>query len=181
MPYLTAYLTGLDLNTSFPSAGECIGNSFGFIDKTVQFQNNLSLTLNYTKVEDVRLAYPVLNFTGMIANYLANIPVDCFNFWRQFQFYWENLFFKMGNSVTVFLQAYLLSQMSNAKKYRDSIRVIQKNGEKGTQNYIAVFEQYGVISNLLLYTTKPYRESFGDYAEWAESIAGFDTFTGVFN
>lgn len=92
MPYLTAYLTGLDLNTTFPASGECIGNTFGFIDKTVQFQNNLSLTVNYTKIEDLRLAYPVLNFTGMIANHFALIPVDCFNFWRQFQWYWENLF-----------------------------------------------------------------------------------------
>ena len=86
------------------------------------------------------MAYPMLNMTGMVAFYLAPIPIDCFEFWVQYQFYWNDLFSKMYNNVSVFLQAYLLSQMSNAKKYRDSIRIMQKNGEEGTQTYIAVFE-----------------------------------------
>ena len=35
MPYFNAFMTGLDLNTTFSFAGECIGNSVGFVDKTV--------------------------------------------------------------------------------------------------------------------------------------------------
>lgn len=34
MPYVNAYMTGLDLNSSFSFAGECIGHSIGFFDKT---------------------------------------------------------------------------------------------------------------------------------------------------
>jgi hypothetical protein len=34
MPYFNAYLIGLDLNSSFSYAGECIGKSLGLIDKT---------------------------------------------------------------------------------------------------------------------------------------------------
>lgn len=103
MPYINAYLTGLDLNSSFSYAGECIGHSFGLVDKVVQLQNNVSYTLNYTKIEDIRLSYPLLNFTGMLAYYIAPLPIDCFEFWVQYQFYWEDLYNKMGNNLSVFL------------------------------------------------------------------------------
>lgn len=71
--------------------------------------------------------------------------------------------------------------MSNAKKFRDSIRIMQKNGDQGTQNYIATFEQYGVISNLVIFTIRPFRESLEDeFGNWYdESISGFDTYTGA--
>lgn len=132
MPYFDSFLRGLDLNSSFSFAGECIGKSVGLVDKVTQFGNNFTYTYNYTQIEDLRIVYPLINFTGMIAFYLAPIPIDCFEWEAQMEFYAVDLFDnQMDGSVSVFLQAYLLSQMSNAKKYRDSIRIIQKNGDAG--------------------------------------------------
>lgn len=87
-PYKDAFLIGLDLNASFPYAGECIGHSWFFVDKSVQFYNNASFEFMYTKVENLRVVYPVLNFTGMIAKDFAPIPIDCFEFGLQFYTYW---------------------------------------------------------------------------------------------
>jgi hypothetical protein len=61
-------------------SGECIGKTFRFIDQVVQFENNYTETVNYTQLEDIRLAYPLLNFTKMLGTSFAQMPPDCFAF-----------------------------------------------------------------------------------------------------
>lgn len=103
MPYFDAFLIGFDLNSTFSYAGECIGHSVGLIDKWTQFENNFTYTVNFTQIEELRLTYPILNFTAMIAFQLAVIPLDCFEFAVQVDFYWTDLFAKMGNNISIFL------------------------------------------------------------------------------
>jgi len=138
-PYKEAFLIGLSLNTSFPYAGECIGHTFNFVDKTVQFYNNATETYLYTPLEDIRVIYPVLNFTGMIAYDFALVPLDCYEFVIEFSAYFIELWAIMDDDISVFIQAFLFSQMSNAKKFRAAIEAIQSNGDGGSQNYISAF------------------------------------------
>ena len=91
------------MNTSFSYAGECIGHTFSFADKAVQFYNNVTLEFMYTEFVDLRLVYPVLNFTGMIAEDFAMIPVTCFEFYVQFYEYWNNIWIQMNSDISIFI------------------------------------------------------------------------------
>ena len=70
-PYKEQFLIGLDLNSTFNMSGECIGKTFKFVDEIVQFENNYTETIDYTPLDDIRLAYPLLNFTKMLGTSFA--------------------------------------------------------------------------------------------------------------
>lgn len=103
----------------------CIGHTFYLIDKNTQLDNNWTYTVEYTKQPDVRMAHPILNFTKMISEELAYIPIDCFEFSIEWYFYWTNLFAQLDSNFNIFLQAFLLTQLENAKEYRQIISIIQ--------------------------------------------------------
>jgi len=147
--YAEQFLTGLDLNGTFLNAGNCIGHIIGFVDDTVQFENNYTAELFYTPIEDIRWAYPVLNFTGMVSNDFAEIPYTCWLYWVEFYTYWMKIYSDNKSDVSIFIQAFLFTQMGNAKKFKSSIDTIADNNE--VQNYIANFHEYGVIANLIFF------------------------------
>jgi hypothetical protein len=49
----------------------------------------------------------------------------------QMTIYWEELFVRMNNKPSFFLQAFLFTQMGNANKFRKAITVISENGDDG--------------------------------------------------
>lgn len=64
--------------------------------------------------------------------------------------------------------------MENAKQYRSIIRSVQKNGDEGTQNYLVVFEQYGLAIKYIFFTIEPFRqESFNPYGVEDEDFSSF--------
>jgi hypothetical protein len=80
--------------------------------------------MDFTPLEDIRPFYPLLNLTKMIGTSAADIPLDCFRFGLQFSDYLNNLYAQMGSDPSVFLQAFLFTQMGNANKFRKAMVAI---------------------------------------------------------
>ena len=88
----------------FKSANKCIFAVLGFVDDTTQFDNNITKEFEYTPPTDVKIAYPWLNFTGMIGGPFA----DCFPYCYEFigieaLAYWDNLYSQMDNDVSILI------------------------------------------------------------------------------
>lgn len=72
--------------------------------------------------------------------------------------------------------------MANSNKFRAAINSISSNGDDGTQNYVAAFLQYGVITNLVLFHIKSFtsnlnRGVFDDFLDpYAARVLGFDSY-----
>ena len=85
----------------------------------------------------------------------------------------------MNNDPSVFMQAFLFTQMGNANKFRKAMLAISENGDDGNQNYIAAFQQYGVIINLIFLQIQPFSSPLDGVPEEAMYVKGFDTYTGA--
>lgn len=96
----------------------------------MQFDNNITYEYNYVPPEDFRFFYPLLNFTGMMAIDLAEIPLQCYEFSIEFEDYWEAQGALMNNDPSLLLQAFLFTQMSNAINYKNSIDTIDENNQE---------------------------------------------------
>ena len=96
--------------------------------------------MDYRNLSMIRPVYPILNFTKMIGTSAADIPKDCFTFFLQASQYWTDLYAQMNNDPSVFMQAFLFTQMGNANKFRKAMLAISENGDDGNQNYIAAFQ-----------------------------------------
>ena len=69
--------------------------------------------------------------------------------------------------------------MGNANKFRKAMLAISENGDDGNQNYIAAFQQYGVIINLIFLQIQPFSSPLDGVPEEALYVNGFDTYTGA--
>jgi len=107
--YTEQFLTGLDLNGTFVNAGNCIGYTLGFVDDTIQFENNFTAEVQYTELDELRPFYPILNFTGMIGTDFSEIPLACFELWVEVYAYWTNIYLQMNNDISIFIQAFLFT------------------------------------------------------------------------
>lgn len=148
--YLDQFLIGLDLEgiDLFKTANKCIFAIIGFADDTTQFDNNITKEFEYTAPEDIKIAYPWLNFTGMIAGPFADCFPNCYEFvFVEVNAYWINLYAQMDNDISVLIQAFLFTQMGNALKYRTAIDHIDDNNQN--QTYAANFNEYGNLINLI--------------------------------
>lgn len=87
----------------------CVGHTLGFVDDTVQFDNNITYEYNYVEPDDFRIMYPLLNFTGMMAIDLAEIPLQCFEFGVEFEAYWAAQAALMNNDPSLLIQAFLFT------------------------------------------------------------------------
>ena len=74
-------MSGLKLKTIFHSSEDCLNDIFYWSDDIVHFLNNLTVTFDYTRIEEIRLMYPVLRFTQGLYDNASNIPVDCFEWY----------------------------------------------------------------------------------------------------
>jgi len=118
-------LEGIDL---FKTANKCIFAIIGFVDDTTQFDNNITKEFEYTPIEEIKIAYPWLNFTGMIGGPFADSFPYCYEFLAvEVDAYWINLYSQMNNDPSVLIQAFLFTQMGNALKYRTAINHIDDN------------------------------------------------------
>ena len=75
--YFESLMQGLNLGDKFASADLCQNAIIGFIDDTTEFQNNITLELYYTTIDELRPIYPVLSFTELIGTDFADIFPYC--------------------------------------------------------------------------------------------------------
>lgn len=129
---------------------------------------------------EIRLVHPLLNLTKLMADELAYIPIDCYEFGVEWDKFWNDLYTALNKDFNIVLQAALLTQLENAKKYRTIIRIIQLNGDQGLQNYLAVFEQYGKLFYLMVFTIRPFRSGALDVSG-LEGEQGVDTYAKAFS
>jgi len=139
----------MELTNDFPTADLCTDAIFRFIDDTTQYENNQTLETQHIVAEDIRPFYPLINFTGMIADGFADAVPHCMGFGLEFYDFWAALYISMGNNFNTMLISFLFTQMGNAIDYKSAIDRITLNEQN--QEYELVMYQYGRLVRLILF------------------------------
>ena len=102
-------MEGLALIEQFENANNCQYAIIYGWDKWVQFQNNWTEeTGGYIPPEDRVLVYPLMNFTGVLAGDLSDVPLYCYQvFGIEVLKWWEELYNSMANDFNTLLISFL--------------------------------------------------------------------------
>lgn len=163
--YLEAVLDGLDIKKTWPAMDRCIKDNLLIIDETTILENNRTLEIEYTKLEEINLMRPYLDFLEFLDLSVAPIPYDCYLGVDQIQAYYTNIYnsinTQIGNDPSKrfgnLLTFILLVQLTNANEYMKLMRIIMENGDRGSQNYIVTMNSYAKIANMLLINIATYQ------------------------
>ena len=136
-------MLGLNLGVKANTESECQDNLIYFSDDLANFQNNVTLTFEYTKVSDIQPLLPVMDFLKLFGGNLSEAVPNCYKTGEEliYDYYYNEIYVYAVNNNADLLLSFIFGQMTYAIQYKKAFDNIEEN--ELTQNYLDNMTQYG--------------------------------------